>query len=112
MHPTPEQLDRYRQRLAAPAELLAADAHVASCDQCYNVVRAEVVTVVLRGGGHLTYEELETYVDGRADADDRRLVTAHVAQCPRCRGQLSDLQNVSFSILPSEHRDCFAVVPE
>ena len=111
MHPTAEQLDRYRQRLAAPGELLAVDAHVAACNRCYTVVRADVVTVVLRGG-HLTYEELEAYVDGRADADDRRLVTAHVAQCARCRGQLSDLRDAAFSILPSEHRGCFVVFPE
>lgn len=111
MHPTAEQLDRYRQHLAPPAELLAVDAHVASCDRCYAVVRADVPAVVLRGG-HLTYEELESYVDRRADADDRRLVTAHVAQCSRCRGDLSDLHITKFSIMPSEHRQRFAIIPE
>lgn len=108
MHATAEQLDRYRQRVAPAAELLAIDAHVASCNRCYGAVQADVTAIVLRAG-HLTYDELESYVDGRADADDRRLVTAHVAQCARCRGELSDLQTTKISIPPSEHRHRFAI---
>lgn len=86
-------LDRYRRRLAPPGELLASDAHLATCDSCFDAVRAEIDTVELPST-HLTYEELEAFVDGRTDALDRELVAAHTTSCDLCRGELADLTAV------------------
>jgi hypothetical protein len=93
-HLDAEALDRYRRRIAPPAELLAADAHIASCDLCYDAVRADVDAIDLppaKGDVHLTYEELEAFVDGRADAVDRELIAAHAALCTLCAAELTDL---------------------
>jgi len=92
-HPDAEALERYRRRAAPPAELLATDAHVASCDRCYGAVRAEADAIELPANGqaHVTYEELEAFVDGRAAALDRELLAAHVAFCALCSNELSDL---------------------
>lgn len=93
-HLDAEALDRYRRRAAPPAELLDADAHIASCDLCYDAVRADVEAIDLppaNGDAHLTYEELEAFVDGRADALDRELIAAHVALCTLCGNELADL---------------------
>ncbi len=93
-HLDAETLDRYRRRTAPPAELLAADAHIASCDRCYEAVRAETDTIELPaadGDEHVAYEELEAFVDGHADAVDRELIAAHVAFCARCSSELTDL---------------------
>ena len=93
-HLDAEALDRYRRRVAPPAELLAADAHIAACDRCYEAVRADVDAIELPpadGHAHLSYEELEAFVDGRADALDRELIAAHVASCSLCANALTDL---------------------
>ncbi|HEX2832528.1 MAG TPA: hypothetical protein VHW00_05915 [Thermoanaerobaculia bacterium] len=83
-------LDRYRRRAADPAELLAADAHLATCDRCFAAVRVDVESLQLEET-HLRYEELEAFVDDRAGAIDRELVAAHTTQCERCRRELTDL---------------------
>lgn len=77
-HPSAAELDRYRRRTAAAAELLAVDAHIASCDACL---------AALRDSRHLTYEQAEAYVDG----SDDRAVRDHVAVCAMCRAEVDDL---------------------
>lgn len=88
------QLDRYRRRVAAPDELLASDAHLATCDRCYAAVRADAATIDLPDAPddvHVTYDELETFVDGRADGVDAERVALHTEQCTRCGAELADL---------------------
>jgi anti-sigma factor RsiW len=94
-HLDAEALDRYRRRVAPPAELLEADAHLASCDVCYDAVRAGVDAIDLPPArdAHLTYEELEAFVDGRADALDRELIAAHLELCTLCGHELTDLSS-------------------
>ncbi|HYK00992.1 MAG TPA: hypothetical protein VE974_04495 [Thermoanaerobaculia bacterium] len=91
-HLDPDALNRYRQRRAvSPSELLAIDAHIASCDSCYDAVRADTDTIDLPADDHLSYEELEAFVDGSADAVDRELTAAHAASCAVCHDKLTDL---------------------
>lgn len=92
-HLDPDALNRYRQRRAvSPAELLAVDAHVAVCDSCYDAVRADIDTIDLPADdAHLSYEELEAFVDGSASATDRELTAAHAASCEVCHEKLIDL---------------------
>ena len=93
-HPTGQQLDRYRRRLASPVEMLVVDRHVATCDRCFELVRADADPAIALPVAHLTYEELEAYVDGRADAYERAMVAEHTAQCAACREEMGDLQKV------------------
>jgi anti-sigma factor RsiW len=93
-HPDAEALERYRGRTASAAETLAVDAHIAQCDRCHDAVRAESDIIELPppdGDTHLTYAELEAFVDGRAEALDRELIAAHAASCARCSSELTDL---------------------
>lgn len=93
-HLDAEALDRYRRRVAPASELLAADAHIARCDRCYDAVRAETDTIELppaTGDAHIAYDELEALVDGRADALDREWIAAHTAACTQCAAELADL---------------------
>jgi anti-sigma factor RsiW len=101
-HPDAEWLDRYRGRTASPAETLAVDAHIAQCDRCYDAVRAESDAIELPPadrGAHLTYAELEAFVDGRAEALDRELIAAHAASCARCSSELTDLAATRDSLV-------------
>ncbi len=50
-----------------------------------------MVARVVRGGSHPGYEQLAAVVEARADAQARARVEHHVAWCPRCRRELTDL---------------------
>ena len=98
-HPSAEQLERYRHRSASAEDLLFVDEHIAACDECFAAVGAADEAVVLAAAesserAHLTYEEMERWVDGRADSIDRELVDGHAAHCDLCRSELADLMRV------------------
>jgi hypothetical protein len=96
-HLSERQLSGYRERSLDPQELLAVDRHLSSCDLCH-----ERLTRIPYGAGvsfeshhepfHLDYEQqLEPYVDGKANEIDREIVDSHVAVCSRCATELKDL---------------------
>lgn len=105
-HPTAEQMDRYRRGTAAPEELLSVDEHVAECDRCHAAVdrgRAEEIVITVppdEETDHLTYDEMEQWVDGRLSDVDRELIEGHIDGCERCRLELDDLRQASKA-LPS-----------
>jgi len=49
---------------------------------------------------HLTYEELEAWLDGRAGSIDRELAEGHLELCARCRVEAEDLRIVRESLAP------------
>ncbi len=91
-----EQLAAYRGRKLAPGELVAADFHLAICDQCRHSVAADTPNAdLLRGVGsaklqHLSYEQMEGYADGTLDEGAREFVLAHVSLCGRCARELRE----------------------
>lgn len=102
-HVDVDALDRYLRRAASPEELLAIDAHLASCDRCHAAVASAAGSIRLpppEGEPHLTYDELEAFVDGRADDVERELVEGHAALCDLCRRELTDLQRVRDAMRP------------
>lgn len=91
-HPTAGQLESYRRRTAAPADLLEVDAHIASCDRCFAAVRADA---------HLTFEQLSAYV---TRGGERALVERHIALCEPCRGEVNDLLRLRDAMRPPRRR--------
>lgn len=106
-HITAETVESYRRRLLPPAELLAAQAHAARCEEC----RARLAGAVgldaafervheelnaPRGRGeepeHLPYERLAAFVDGSLDEVARELAESHLAFCAECAGDVDDLR--------------------
>jgi hypothetical protein len=110
IHPTPEQIDRYRTRVAPADELIAVDQHLAECDRCH----ATLARVATRQAGlpvlqtdsgeseHLTYEEMEQWLDGRADDVERELIEGHRDICDLCRNELADLARVRDAMRGAE----------
>jgi anti-sigma factor RsiW len=94
-HPSNEQLERHRRGDLPPEELLAVDDHVIACTACRSGASASAASAkaldALAGGAHLTYEELEAYVDGRAGETERLAIERHTAACAACRAELTDL---------------------
>jgi hypothetical protein len=83
-HPSAALLERYRRRAANAAETLDVDAHVASCDRCFDAVRADA---------HLTYDQLEALAGGSGET-----TAPHLALCDACRGELTDLRLMRAAI--------------
>ena len=93
-HLNREQMVNYRDRELAPAELVTADDHLSRCAEC----RAALATIgsgaALMGGiamartEHLSYEQMDAWVDNRLDLSEREFVMAHIALCDPCARQL------------------------
>jgi predicted anti-sigma-YlaC factor YlaD len=102
-HLSPEQQGLYLERALPPAELLAADDHLAACESCRGSLReraagerplAAALGSLLpaeRAAAHLTYEQLAAYVDHEADAAEREAVEGHLGVCSMCKEEARDL---------------------
>ena len=104
-HLSREYVARYLRRELSPAELMATDDHLAACSACrkhvgessslqrtFASLRENLESEAKRGTTHLTYEQLEAYVDRQLDAAERETVDFHAEACAICRGELADLQ--------------------
>src|SRR3569833_1235239 len=100
MHLSAGDLERYRKRELPPRELLAAATHLAGCDLCRGNLADETRSGILltAAPAHLTFEQLETYADGRADEIDREIVESHVELCEFCATQVEQLKTLAADL--------------
>jgi len=116
-HLSAEDLERYRNRRLAPADLLAADDHLSHCDICFEALdgprrRDRILAsaaALLRSAakddaGHPADEELFDYTDGSIESARRTAIEAHLKECPDCRMQAAGLRSVSLDIAASSGR--------
>src|SRR5215472_10357394 len=96
-HLSEEQCAAYRNRTLGAHDLIAVDEHLAGCEACRRRLRDMQVTGPVApimnqlGISHLTYEEMEAYVDQEADAAIRNRVESHSRACAECLHELNDL---------------------
>lgn len=95
----------YLKRNLPPADLLAADDHLAQCDLCWgkitqhksvqsaaaNFQNAFLQTIE---DDHLTYEQLALFVDDEADEFEREIVGVHRKICRDCSVQIDELREL------------------
>src|SRR5437016_1794684 len=104
-HPSQLEMREYGRRTLPAAAMLAIDDHIAGCDDCRRVLRecepmADPAQVLAQlGEPHLSYEEIENYVEGRAGSDGLR-IEAHLGLCPHCRKEADDLREFARSVKP------------
>lgn len=106
-HITAEAVEGYRLRLLRPAELLAAQAHAAACEECrarlagaagLDAAFARVQTEFSvkpddeEETEHLPYEQLTGFVDGSLDEVTREIVESHLMVCAECAVDADDLR--------------------
>jgi hypothetical protein len=96
-HPSHEQLMKYRDRGLPPAELLSVDAHLGTCPDCRrelsetaNLSSSNAMISAVREArvDHLTYDQMDAWVEGELESSERELVMAHISLCPPCARQL------------------------
>jgi anti-sigma factor RsiW len=103
-HITGETAERFRLGLLPPAELLAARAHAARCEECRELLAGAVMLdaaftkIYAEFSGHdeepehLPYEQLTAFVDGSLDDVTREVAESHLAVCAECAGDADDLR--------------------
>lgn len=94
-HISREQLVNYRNRTLAPQELVAVDGHLGSCQACRQelagLAAAPVATIAAVREArfeHLTYEQMDAWVEDQLDQTERELVLSHIGLCAPCARQL------------------------
>ena len=106
-HLTDKQVTQFRERLLSPAELLQVGDHIAQCPQCRGRVADEVdlrASLQKRASPaeHLTYEQIETYLDGKASSTQMEAVQTHVKTCQLCLDEIKDLESFKNEMAATE----------
>ena len=105
-HLSDDIFDRYAARETAPAETLKVQTHIAACGVCREklarVLHTEKAFAAVRDNfafddsadatEHLAYEQLEFFIDDKADEVEREIAESHLAICAECSKDLADLQ--------------------
>ncbi len=104
-HLTEPQITAYRDRALTSEERATVSSHMEGCEPCRtrvrnarNVVGAAASAAIQflptneTESGHLTYEEMAAYVDGKADEAVREVVEGHAQFCERCAEQVRELR--------------------
>ncbi len=109
-HLKPDQIDAFRGRTLSAGALLDASRHLKQCPEC----RASLVArgsaaqmpalLAATGNPHLSYEELEGYVDRRLSAGARGRVVTHLELCADCRNEADDLGRFRQEFQPPRRR--------
>ena len=98
-------VEPYRSRRLPVTELLSINDHLAGCVTCRELVEepgklgeaysfAHALLGEDRGesGSHLSYEQVERYVDDRLSEQDRNVVDIHLETCRECETDADDLK--------------------
>jgi hypothetical protein len=100
-HINEQQLKGYRDRTLSFSEQVEVDAHLGGCPPCRNALAAladsapmmSVVSGIDQSRfQHLSYEQMDDWVEDRLDTADRELVMAHIGACAPCARQLIHYQ--------------------
>ncbi|HLK56778.1 MAG TPA: hypothetical protein VKU00_09450 [Chthonomonadaceae bacterium] len=111
-HLTQEEADAYLQRSLPSQMRWNLDQHLSTCQECRRRVRLDAVetqaTAFLESDltslqpeeeAHLSYEEMEAYLENRADPLLREIVAEHSALCALCATELRELQAFRLLVL-------------
>ncbi len=102
-HLNPQNIENYRRKTMSPGDLLAADEHLASCDECLKQILksestesvfsafAENLTFKAIETDHLPYEQIADYIDGKLDDVEKEIADVHLSACKVCEEDLKAL---------------------
>ena len=119
-HLTEEQVELYRARSLAAAELIGVSQHIAECEACRARIGSpgelytgvEAFRAVLEGEAavaeHLTYHEIAAYVDKQITGEDAAEIEKHARQCQSCAADIAEIEALKREIAPSPRSGWFA----
>jgi hypothetical protein len=121
-HISEEQIARLRARRTSPEELLPMDDHISQCAECRDRLASaselgpalhrtalgehlQNLTAAIPPAmqdDHLTYEQLESYVDGKMRRADRGAADRHLRLCQSCSHEVRDLNTFKVELAGSK----------
>jgi len=122
-HLSAESIERYRRRVMSSAELLAADDHLAACEECCRraskTLQVEAVVSRLRANlqaeppalepDHLSYEQIAALVDDEIGDAEREALESHLEICALCTEEVNDLRAFRPEALAASGRESTSV---
>jgi hypothetical protein len=121
-HLIERQLQGYRDRTLALGEMMAVDAHLGGCQSCRTALSGladKTATASVMAGidqarfRHLSYEQMDDWVEDRLDPAGRELVMAHIGTCSPCARQLIAYQEYAPAMAaPIQTMRVAAAVPQ
>ena len=94
-HVSREQLVQYRNRALLAQELVAVDGHLGGCQECRSQLAglaappaASIAAVQDARFAHISYEQMDAWVEDALDQTERELVLSHIGLCSPCARQL------------------------
>lgn len=109
-HLSETEIQNYQLKKIKPDQLLELDDHIQSCELCRNRVhqkqddlsfkwlRSELRTTAVENPGHLSDDQLESYVDGSLDSVDLENVQSHLNICNECTTDVNALRSVQSEL--------------
>ncbi len=125
-HPDLHELIAFAGRRLPPAAAWHVDGHLRTCAECRERLTTasnsqhDLVALagVVQAGAHLSFEQMQAYVDERLPSTQRTAAEAHTALCTMCRLELADLarhaptlRQVTAPTGAPRRRTWFALVP-
>ncbi len=129
-HLSETEIQNYQLKKITPDELLELNDHIQSCELCRNRLhqkqddisfkwlRSELSSTAVENPGHLSDDQLESYVDGRLDSVDLENVQSHLNICNECKTDVNELRSVqselrdkveSPKVIPFWHLPSFSI---
>lgn len=109
-HLSETEIQNYQLKKITPDQLLELDDHIQSCELCRNRLhqkqddisfkwlRSELRATVVENPDHLSYDHLESYVDGSLDSIDLEIVQSHLNICNECTTDVNELRSVQSEL--------------
>ena len=92
-------------------ELISADEHLATCEVCrqgtteagsldaaFAFLRDDLRAQAFAKLEHISYEQLEAYIDDQLNLTDREILDSHTKVCAECTNDLRDLLDFKSSL--------------
>ena len=103
-HLSRDQLLKFRDRELPPEELIAAGGHLGGCETCRRelseMASGESLIAAVRAAGreHLSYEQMDAWVEETLDSTEREIVMAHIGLCEACARQLQAYESYASAM--------------
>jgi hypothetical protein len=121
-HLSDHQIQNYQERKITSDQLLEIDDHLQACESCrirlsektkwmasFETLRSDLKTTEAADPGHISYEQLEMFVDDQIDPVEKENIQSHLDICPQCNADEQDLR--AFMVKLDRKVDSRKVIP-
>lgn len=110
-HISQQQIERYRQAIMSPSELIAAFDHISLCKACreqmgdaeplqnaFVALGPDLEAAAIAEPAHLLPDQMTAYADATASDVDREIVESHLEFCEQCKAEMVELRELKTAL--------------